>query len=104
MPTPYTWKFTSHTVTDNLRNALENARINYEGPDNEANVTLKYYYGSETDAQLTVTGRRFVGTWVEGGRPFATEEGGREWFIAVKSAPNLTGDIEVVAWGRGKKE
>ena len=104
MPERYTWKFTSHNVTSNLRCALENARTNYEGPENEANVTLEYYYGNEADAQTTVSGRRFFGTWVEGGPPVATEEGGREWFIAVKSAPDLTGEIEVVAWGRGKNE
>lgn len=104
MPERFTWKFTSHTVTTNLRNALENARINYEGPENEANVTLTYYYGTETDAQTTVSGRRFFGTLVRGGRPVATDEGGREWFIAVKGDPDRSSEIEVVAWGRGKNE
>ncbi len=92
------------SVTTNLRNALENARINYEGPANEANVSLKFYYGSEVDAATTVAGRRFVGTWVAGARPIGTEVGAPEWFIAVKEPVNLNGEIEVVAWGRGKKE
>nr|WP_155951323.1 hypothetical protein [Rhizobium mesoamericanum] len=102
MPEPPIWKF-DHNVTTNLRSAIENARINYEGGDNEANVTLKFYYGCEADAATTVAGRRFVGTWVAGGRPIATEAGGREWFIAVKEPVDLNGEIKVVAWGRGKK-
>ncbi|OAF04428.1 hypothetical protein AYJ54_24030 [Bradyrhizobium centrolobii] len=80
--------------------ALYNAQTNYTDYKGQA-VELKYIYMSKVDATNSVSDGRLSGTYTSSSRsPHAAPSNLGPWFIAVDSTANLTGQIEVVAWGR----
>ncbi|CDX20875.1 conserved hypothetical protein [Mesorhizobium plurifarium] len=86
-----------------MRSALDNAKINYSVYKGGTAVALKYLYMGRSAAETSVSNRRLSRAWTESSQsPDAAPSnlGPAPWFIAVASTADLTGQIEVVAWGK----
>ncbi|MER8887507.1 hypothetical protein [Mesorhizobium sp. M0816] len=84
-----------------LYNALQTAKNNYGRYKGVTEIHLKYFYMNESDAEHSVRDRQLQGHFKEVSEcPHAASGESGDWFIAVDSTADLTGQIEVVVWGR----